>query len=113
MLSDAKAIDETDLLRHCQVRVQVYDDDAVWVGDVTGDDPTKAIVTLGFKNLTFFGELPDVLDRFRAAVRVLEDAAEHPAKWDLLLPRRYRRGNRELRTWPHPFLDPPRPAPPV
>lgn len=105
MIDDPETLDENDLRFHGHFMMKVYENDVVWIGDVVGEAPTSAYVTLGFKHLELVGDFDVLLDRMRAAVRLLERARENPEQWDLLLPRRSRRGERGPREWPHPFSD--------
>lgn len=101
------ALDENDLRVHSVVTVKVYGDEAVWIGDVTGEDPGSALVSLGFKNVTLVGELSHLLDRLTAAVQLLERVRSRPQDWDLLLTRRRRAEFEDPAPRPHPFLDRP------
>jgi hypothetical protein len=113
MLDDRLALDESDLLFHSQVTTKVYGNETVWIGDIRGDDPDEAVVTVGFKNLYFMGQLPAPRERFTAIVALLDDAQSDPQKWELLLPREERRGRRTRRMWLHPFRNPQPPTPPT
>src|SRR5438105_3577588 len=80
------------LAAHSVMVLKVYGDEHAWVGDIKGGDPQRATVTVGVKNLRISGGLPGVLTVLRRLVAVVERSAAHPEDWELLLPRRYRKG---------------------
>ena len=83
---------------------------SVSVGDVNDDAPDP-IVVFWIGDVRLLGSLSVLIDRFAAAVTVLERARDYPQLRELLLPRRRRRGLAGSRSWLEPFRDPPGPVP--
>jgi hypothetical protein len=79
---------------------------SVSVGDIN-DDAADPIVVFWIGDVRMLGSLSVLIDRFEAAIAVLERARDHPQLRELLLPRRRRRGLDGSRTWLQPFRDPP------
>lgn len=107
MTPDPAALEAGDLLYHGHTVVKLYGNEAVWIGDISGNDPASAFVTLCLKNLEVMGQLPDLLERFGAALQLLEEVRDRHGDWDLLMPRRLRSGASspgQARSWPHPFV---------
>ena len=83
---------------------------SVAVGDINEDVPDPVVV-FWIGDVRMLGSLSVLIDRFDAAIAVLERARDYPQLRELLLPVRRRQGLNRSRTWIHPFRDPPGPVP--
>ncbi len=101
-VGDHRDLDEHDLSAHCVVRIRIYGNETVRIGDIRDDVAATADAEVVLKNLRISGPLPRLLAAFETMAALVSDAIDNPDAWDSVPDRRFRQG-KSLDDW-GPFV---------